>query len=107
MSASDASPQPLKQRAIPRRGMITPLAGSNSGCADGSKAGDEIRVLAANASAKTRCAAQAEYGRLAAQAYSPSDAMSQAGICLDGLEKVQRRSLVNLAGPVPAAETAA
>jgi hypothetical protein len=31
---------------------------------------------------KTHRAAQAEYGRLAAQAYSPSDAISQAGICL-------------------------
>jgi hypothetical protein len=30
--------------------------------------------------AEKRCAAQAEYGRLAAQAYSPSDAMSQARI---------------------------
>jgi len=40
---------------------------------------------------QTHCAAQAEYGRLAAQAYSPSDAMSQAGICLDGIQKVQRR----------------
>ena len=36
---------------------------------------------------KTRCAAQAEYGRLAAQAYSPSDAMSQAGVCLGGNPK--------------------
>ena len=33
------------------------------------------------------CAAQAEYGRLAAQAYSPSDAMSQARFCLGGMEK--------------------
>jgi len=41
--------------------------------------------------AEKRCAAQAEYLRLAAQAYSPSDAMSQASICLDGLEKVQRQ----------------
>ena len=39
---------------------------------------------------KKRCAAQAEYARLAAQAYSPSDAMSQAKIGLDGLQKVQR-----------------
>src|SRR5438128_485459 len=39
--------------------------------------------------AGTRCAAQAEYGRLAAQAYSPSDAISQAGICLGGTQKVQ------------------
>ncbi|MBX9646681.1 MAG: hypothetical protein K2X57_06465 [Xanthobacteraceae bacterium] len=38
---------------------------------------------------KKRCAAQAEYGRLAAQAYSPSDAMSQARICLAGIQKVQ------------------
>jgi len=37
------------------------------------------------------CAAQAEYGRLAAQAYSPSDAMSQARFCLGGMKKVQRR----------------
>ena len=37
-----------------------------------------------------RCAAQAEYGRLAAQAYSPSDAMSQAKLGLDGMKKVQR-----------------
>src|SRR5262249_10584016 len=29
---------------------------------------------------KKHCAAQAEYGRLAAQAYSPSDAMSQAKV---------------------------
>ena len=40
--------------------------------------------------AKKRCAAQAEYTRLAAQAYSPSDAMSQAKIGLDGTQKVQR-----------------
>jgi hypothetical protein len=40
--------------------------------------------------AKKHCAAQAEYGRLAAQAYSPSDAMSQARFCLDGEKKVQR-----------------
>jgi len=39
---------------------------------------------------RKRCAAQAEYARLAAQAYSPSDAMSQAKIGLDGLQKVQR-----------------
>ena len=37
-----------------------------------------------------RCAAQAEYTRLAAQAYSPSDAMSQAEVGLDGMQKVQR-----------------
>ena len=37
------------------------------------------------------CAAQAEYGRLAAQAYSPSDTMSQARICLALTKKVQRR----------------
>jgi len=37
------------------------------------------------------CAAQAEYGRLAAQAYSPSDAMSQARFCLGRMKKVQRR----------------
>ena len=48
--------------------------------------------MASIARSKKRCAAQAEYGRLAAQAYSPSDAMSQAGICLDGIQKVQRRS---------------
>lgn len=41
--------------------------------------------------AKKHCAAQAEYGRLAAQAYSPSDAMSQARFCLGGMKKVQRR----------------
>jgi hypothetical protein len=40
--------------------------------------------------AEKHCAAQAEYGRLAAQAYSPSDAMSQASFCLDGMKKVQR-----------------
>jgi hypothetical protein len=40
--------------------------------------------------AEKHCAAQAEYGRLAAQAYSPSDAMSQARFCLDGMRKVQR-----------------
>jgi hypothetical protein len=39
---------------------------------------------------QTHCAAQAEYGRLAAQAYSPSDAISQAGICRGGVQKVQR-----------------
>jgi hypothetical protein len=38
---------------------------------------------------RKHCAAQAEYGRLAAQAYSPSDAMSQARLCLDGMRKVQ------------------
>jgi len=37
--------------------------------------------------AEKHCAAQAEYGRLAAQAYSPSDAMSQARFCLGGMEK--------------------
>ena len=37
--------------------------------------------------AKKHCAAQAEYARLAAQAYSPSDAMSQADIGLDGIQK--------------------
>src|SRR5687767_10976747 len=36
---------------------------------------------------KTHRAAQAEYGRLAAQAYTPSDAMSQAAICLGGPAK--------------------
>jgi hypothetical protein len=41
--------------------------------------------------AEKHCAAQAEYSRLAAQAYSPSDAMSQARFCLDGEKKVQRR----------------
>jgi hypothetical protein len=41
-------------------------------------------------SAEKRCAAQAEYLRLAAQAYSPSDAMSQARLCLEGMKKVQR-----------------
>jgi hypothetical protein len=39
--------------------------------------------------AKKRCAAQAEYFRLAAQAYSPSDAMSQAILCLAAAQKVQ------------------
>ena len=47
--------------------------------------------------AEKRCAAQAEYGRLAAQAYSPSDAMSQARFCLDGIRKVQC-ARTNLAG---------
>jgi hypothetical protein len=42
------------------------------------------------AAARKHCAAQAEYARLAAQAYSPSDAMSQAKIGLDGVQKVQR-----------------
>lgn len=41
--------------------------------------------------AEKRCAAQAEYSRLAAQAYSPSDAMSQAPLGLGGNKKVQRR----------------
>ena len=41
---------------------------------------------------KKHCAAQAEYGRLAAQTYSPSDAMSQARFCLNGMKKVQRRA---------------
>jgi hypothetical protein len=36
------------------------------------------------------CAAQAEYARLAAQAYTPSDAMSQAGVGLGSNQKVQR-----------------
>jgi hypothetical protein len=36
-------------------------------------------------------AAQAEYTRLAALAYSPSDAISQARVCLAGIEKVQSR----------------
>src|SRR5882757_419344 len=45
-----------------------------------------------------RCAAQAEYARLAAQAYSPSDAMSQAGICLDGIQKGSKPVSTNLAG---------
>ena len=40
-------------------------------------------------------AAQAEYLRLAAQAYSPSDAMSQARMCLDGRQKVQRQGRSN------------
>jgi hypothetical protein len=48
------------------------------------------------------CAAQAEYGRLAAQAYSPSDAMSQARFCLDGMKKVQRRSRRIRRGNLPA-----
>jgi hypothetical protein len=43
---------------------------------------------------KKHCAAQAEYGRLAAQAYAPSDAISQALICRAGTEKVQRRSSI-------------
>jgi len=38
------------------------------------------------------CAAKAEYGRLAAQAYSPSEAMPQARICQVDMQKVQRRS---------------
>ena len=44
-----------------------------------------------NAPAEKHCAAQAEYGRLAAQAYSPSEAMSQAQLGLGGMKKVQRR----------------
>jgi hypothetical protein len=52
-------------------------------------------------SAEKHCAAQAEYGRLAAQAYSPSDAMSQARFCLDGIKKVQRVG-TNLPGHLPA-----
>jgi len=48
------------------------------------------RASLASAHAEKHCAAQAEYGRLAAQAYSPSDAMSQARFCLDGMKKVQR-----------------
>ena len=51
--------------------------------------------------AEKHCAAQAEYGRLAAQAYSPSDAMSQARFCLDGMKKVQRAG-ANLPGNWPA-----
>jgi hypothetical protein len=46
-------------------------------------------------SAEKRCAAQAEYLRLAAQAYSPSDAMSQARLCLEGMKKVQRSEVTN------------
>ena len=42
------------------------------------------------ATAEKHCAAQAEYGRLAAQAYSPSDAISQALICRNGIEKGSR-----------------
>jgi len=41
--------------------------------------------------AKKHCAAQAEYSRLAAQAYSPSGAMSQARFCLGRMKKVQCR----------------
>ena len=59
--------------------------------ARGGVAGVSISVCAGseNRRPKQRCAAQAEYGRLAAQAYSPSYAMSQAKICLDGMQKVQ------------------
>ena len=49
------------------------------------------RAGLASAPAEKHCAAQAEYGRLAAQAYFPSDAMSQARFCLDGVKKVQGR----------------
>ena len=58
-------------------GVLTPHARTNSRNRPGLR------------SAEKHCAAQAEYGRLAAQAYSPSDAMSQARFCLDGMGKVQ------------------
>ena len=54
--------------------------------------------------AEKHCAAQAEYGRLAAQAYSPSDAMSQARFCLDGMRKVQRAG-DEFGGAICSAET--
>ena len=69
---------------------LTPHARSNS------------RAGHASAPAEKHCAAQAEYGRLAAQAYSPSDAMSQARFCLDGMKKVQRRLGTNSPGNLPA-----
>jgi hypothetical protein len=69
---------------------LTPHARSNS------------RAGHASAPAEKHCAAQAEYGRLAAQAYSPSDAMSQARFCLDGVKKVQRRLGTNSPGNLPA-----
>jgi len=54
---------------------------------------------------KKHCAAQAEYGRLAAQAYSPSDAMSQARVLSGGCEKGSTPR--PLSGPGnPSAETA-
>jgi len=49
------------------------------------------RAGLASAPAEKHCAAQAEYSRLAAQAYSPSGAMSQARFCLGRMKKVQCR----------------
>ncbi|UPJ52177.1 hypothetical protein IVB30_12945 [Bradyrhizobium sp. 200] len=56
--------------------------------------------------AQKHCAAQAEYLRLAAQAYSPSDAMSQARILSGRNEKRFNAAVTNLPGHLPA-ETAA
>jgi hypothetical protein len=56
--------------------------------------------------AQKHCAAQAEYTRLAAQAYSPSDAMSQARFCLGGMKKGSTPFQTNLPGDLRA-ETAA
>lgn len=92
---------------------LTPSAGLNSGNgADrafrlATRAARQDGALATKALPKTRCAAQAEYGRLAAQAYSPSDAMSQAGIGLDGIQKVQCRSRRDALIPDAAGEAGA
>lgn len=43
---------------------------------------------------------------MAAKAYSPSDAMSQAEIGLDGMQKVQRLNAIFCKAPIPDAETA-
>ena len=72
-------------------------SGGRSSAVDGGRASCRLRPGRGHqnkpaAASKMRCAAQAEYGRLAAQAYSPSDAMSQAAIGLDGIQKVQRLS---------------
>jgi hypothetical protein len=42
--------------------------------------------------AKKHCAAQAEYRRLAAQAYSPSMQLPRQEFCLGATKKVQRHS---------------
>ena len=52
----------------------------------------------ASVPAEMHCAAQAEYGRLAAQAYSPSDAMSQARFCLARMKKGSTPPETNLPG---------
>jgi hypothetical protein len=54
------------------------------------------------AACKKHCAAQAEYTRLAAQAYSPSDAMSQARFCLGGMKKGSTPFQTNLPGDLRA-----